>query len=189
MGSSPNQTILYVPRQPLTWERVSTILFQLWQHGMHFSYPAPESLTWEGELQATNCEVVRGIAGTFEDQIREKIAKGETGIYLTMWDGAMPYDLELWLEPHEENFPDLEPEEDPPFGSVILYCDVTRFNSPILHQDMETLLPYLQAYRGFLHWSKVLCEIINPVYAFGYTGRSPISSNYPTQCATRLLKS
>ncbi|GCE06639.1 hypothetical protein [Dictyobacter aurantiacus] len=178
MGTSPYEMKLYIPRQPLTWEWVTVILSQLWKHGIHFTYPAPESLTWDGELQSTNSYVLHSTAETFEGKLRELLAKEKTGIYLTMWDGAIPYDLLFSLDPHEDNNDDLEPVEDAPFGHVSLYCDVTRSNTPIVSSTMESLLPYLQAYRGFLHWSKLLCQIIDPIYALGYTGMSAISGIY-----------
>jgi hypothetical protein len=133
----------------------------------------PSLLTWEDELQSPHANVQGATAPTLEDALKQSITTGTGGIYLTCWDGSISYDLLLDPDPHEDIWPDIEPMEELPIGTVVLYSDLTRRNLlPEEGLSSSSFLPYLQSYRGHMHWSKVLCNLINPLYAMGYTGFS-----------------
>ncbi len=174
MGTIPYVTHLYVPRQPLTLEWLTRLLEHLWSHGLRFANPTPEERTWQAELDSPDFDIQQVHAPSLAQALERIIEKGSC--YISMWDDDIPYHLDLAPDPHEDILlPDEEPEEELPIGYISLYCDITR--AGIFYPDYdedETHTPaYLRAYHGYLHWSKILCAFVEPLFAFGdtpYTG-------------------
>lgn len=178
----PYVTYIYQPRHPLTWKWLDDLLCKLWMRGITFSQDIPPKVSWKEELQTTAFRLQGSHAATLEEALKESLVNGS--LYLTLWDGDLEYDLcidpnndserkELesnhedmdvnWLAEQEEEFKKRET-----VGSIILYCDMSR-KYHLYGQNLVQVkeMPYLRAYRGHLHWSKVLCEILNPLFALG----------------------
>ncbi len=170
MDSIPYVTHLYGSRQPLTLEWMMRLLQHLWNHGLRFTDPAPEVLTWQAELDSSDFDIGQVQAPSLAQALEQIIEKGSC--YMTMWDDDIPYDLLLAPDREEDVvLPDEEPEEEPQIGYISLYCDTTSDDSFYTNDEKVDLrLPsYLRAYQGYLHWSKILCAFVEPLFALGNT--------------------
>ncbi|GCE10594.1 hypothetical protein [Tengunoibacter tsumagoiensis] len=186
----PYVSYLYIERHNFTQEWLLGILHYLWRHGLSFSPFAHVHGTWEEQLQASDFQIQGIEASTLQEALHCSLSEGS--IYITFWDGNLEYDLyldpqnlarrqeaeryvaretdeqekQVWIETLQE----LEQRE--PVAVLFLYCDQTT------DHDIFTEMPettnerlYLRSYRGHLHWTKKLCEYVQPLFAFNTPNR------------------
>jgi hypothetical protein len=167
---------LYMERRPLTEEWLRTLLFRLWERGLHYNYDyAAAPLTWDEELNV----LAEGMADRevywsvqLSTLIEHIMAAGMGSI--TAYDKEVA--LDLFLDP--SGLPDgFDGPDDFPirFGQVGFavngpYLDTKPELS--LSRDLPTgaylLAPYQQIMLAGAHWMEVLCEECHPIFAVGY---------------------
>ncbi len=147
---------LCLPRQPRSPEWVEQILHRLWDYGMNFprfQIDGRQPLTWSELLAAIDVETED--RQTFRARIPQLARSG--GTLLTAHDLGWPY-LSFDLQEH------------PSLDWIVLYQDGLELEPYWLRKQAqyETPLGYLAVYQAFLEWARVLCEIVEPLFGFGY---------------------
>jgi hypothetical protein len=169
-------TALYMERRPLTEEWLRTLLFRLWERGLHYNYDyAAAPLTWDEELNVlvhgmADRQVYRSVQ--LNTLIEHIVAAGMGSI--TAYDKEVA--LDLFLDP--SGLPDgFDGPDDFPirFGQVGF-----AINGPYLDTDPQLpfsrdlpagaylLAPYQQIMLAGAHWMEVLCDECNPIFGVGY---------------------
>jgi hypothetical protein len=167
---------LYMERRPLTEEWLRSLLFRLWERGLHYNYDyAAAPLTWDEELHVLTDGVVN--SHMYENiqlsNVIQRIAAAGEGL-ITVYDKRMA--LDLFIDPSGR--PDgFDGPDDFPirFGQVGFSVNGPYFDTASqlpLSRDLPTgaylLAPYQQAMQAGAHWMEVLCEECNPIFGVGY---------------------
>jgi len=167
---------LYMERCPLTEEWLHTLLFHLWERGLHCNYNyATAPLTWDEELNVPVDGVID--IDVYEDvPLRDAIQRivAASGGSIKLYDKEMI--LHLSLDP--SGVPDgFDGPDDFPirFGQVAFSIQGTLLETDDqlpLSRDLPTgaylLAPYQQVMLAGAHWMEVLCEECHPIFAVGY---------------------
>ncbi len=148
-----------LPHQIRSAQWIEEILHHLWNYGMNFpnfKLNGQQPLTWN-ELRIA-IDIESGDEETFQSQIA-RIAKSGGYLFLAHDLGWPSLGFELgkhtsldWLVLSVRGL-ELEP-----------YWNRKQ-------EQYETPLGYLAVYQAFLEWARVLCEIVKPLFGFGYCER------------------
>jgi hypothetical protein len=181
MAEDPLHVALYMERRPLTQEWLHTLLFRLWERGLHYHHDyAAASLTWDEELNVlvsgVDNHVYEGVS--LRDAIQRIIAAGFGSI--KVYDKKVA--LSLFIDPsgvpdHFDEADELDVPDDFPkrFGQVGFSIHGPYFNRdrhlPLTRElpiGAYMLAPYQQIMLAGIHWMEVLCEECHPIFGIGY---------------------
>lgn len=166
---------ILLPRRPRDAAWVINILRQLWEHGLSFPDFPNESLTWEGQLAAD---------GRLAPDLPALLAKNLTveSLGVSVSDGQFVGSLRTCIEsmilggggsiPCNNDvgwcYLSFDFTVNPyldwvQFSIATTEAEVIRDRDPDYPRDS-----YMDVYRSFVDWSQLLCEIVDPLFAFGY---------------------
>lgn len=165
-----------LPHQARSQEWLLAILHQLWNRGMDFrsfQYEGRAPLTWE-ELLVSTGEVsgrtFAFFAGTFTECVEKLIqaggafttVNGISWLYLSFRDLPNPHLdwLSLFLAGNE---------------ATCRWAYVNEAGTENIFLDSH----YLLAYQGLVEWSRSLCEIVEPLFGFGYRNGEMLDPDLP----------
>lgn len=154
-----------LPRQPRSVEWVEKLLHRLWDRGLDFqSFKVDGHFpqTWEEQLKATSIDDIGAESGETFRSYLGRVATGERldlvgGSFWTCHEFGSPY-LRFDLQKH------------PSLDWIVLTLD-GRELEPYWRrkrEQYETPTGYLTVYQAFLEWARTLCEIVEPLFGFGY---------------------
>jgi hypothetical protein len=182
MSEAPLHVALYMERRPLTQEWLHTLLFRLWERGLHYNFDyAAAPLSWDEELNV----LAEGVADRqvywsvqLSTLIQNILAAGFGSI--TVYDKEVA--LNLFIDPSgvPDNFEELDelgvPDDFPKrFGQVGISINGPYFEKnhqlPLTRElpiGAYMLAPYQQIMLAGIHWMEVLCEECHPIFGIGY---------------------
>ena len=168
----------YLERQKYQESWFRNLCQGLWEHGLDFTVPGRETgdyaqrATWVETLQQPVQTVLRGQRPALAifplEQVIAKLGRGASGS-LGIRDKALE-EIDLFFDlfplPPEQTLSPLNAQ-----GTVTLKVSGayswTNF-VPEVPGTAGLILPYQQVWLAFLHWSKLLCSLVNPRYGVGY---------------------
>jgi hypothetical protein len=181
MSGAPLHVALYMERRPLTEEWLHTLLFRLWERGLHYNFDyASAPLTWDEELNVLVDGVVDIVYEEvpLRDAIQRIVAAGSGSVKL--YDKKVCLHLHLDPSGVPDNFEELDelgvPDDFPKrFGQVGFSINAPYFDRerhlPLTRElpiGADLLVPYQQVMLAGIHWMEVLCEECHPLFAVGY---------------------
>ena len=165
------------PHQTRSQEWLLEILHQFWNHGMDFrsfQYGDRAPLTWE-ELLVSTGEVSGRTFGPFTGTFTKCVAK------LIQAGGTFTTDNGIsWLYLSFRELPNSHLD----WLSLFLAgneatCRWAHFGEEEGAENLFLNSHYLEAYQGLVEWSKLLCEIVEPLFGFGYRNGEILDSELP----------
>lgn len=165
---------MLLPRRPRDAAWVVNALRQLWEHGLSFTYFPDASLAWEGQLAA------QGHLGSSISALRSKnltvdslgVPVSDEGDFIGSLQNCVEamilggggtlscYNDVSWC------YLSFDFSVNPHFDWI--QFQVGTNEAEVIRDRDPDRISYMEVYRSFVDWSKLLCEVVDPLFAFGY---------------------